>query len=284
MGPDRKRLYIHPGALEHHSEPLHALINNGQMRESNEKVAVLEDIDVETFSLFAEYCYTGNYRAEPRLKVTSEALQQGQPTSVAQPGTTVAAAYCIHQGCTYCSSLCQHCAYVSGHKVICLDCGKEKPRPTGGQMPTNAALPILWDSFIAWKFDALNVTHERLRDHLENQIPPDEISAKVSQHAKLYVMADRYLVLPLKKLTLHKLHRDLLEYTVWSGSDVYEIAELLRVTYDNTSQGSELRKLVITYAAARSQTLIKAEAFRSFLGEGGEAVTDFTCKVSGKLT
>ena len=61
-------------------------------------------------------------------------------------------------------------------------------------MPANAALPILWDGFIAWKFEALNMTHDQLRDHLENQIPPDETSAKVSQHAKLYVMADRYLV------------------------------------------------------------------------------------------
>ena len=93
VGPDHKRLNIHPGVLEHHSDPLHALISNGQMRESKEKVAVLEDIDVETFSLLAEYCYTGNYHADPRPKVTSPGLQQRQPTSMAQPDTTVAVAY-----------------------------------------------------------------------------------------------------------------------------------------------------------------------------------------------
>jgi hypothetical protein len=38
------------------------MIENGQMKESLEKVAVLEDVEVQTFVRFGEYAYRGQYR------------------------------------------------------------------------------------------------------------------------------------------------------------------------------------------------------------------------------
>src|SRR5271156_3242964 len=70
VGPEKEAIDVHINLLQSLSEPLDKLMNNGQMKESTERVAVLEHVDVETFGLFAEFCYTYNYRAPPKAKAT----------------------------------------------------------------------------------------------------------------------------------------------------------------------------------------------------------------------
>ena len=40
-------------------------MGNG-MQESEERFAIIDDVDVETFKLFTEFCYTSVYRLQPR--------------------------------------------------------------------------------------------------------------------------------------------------------------------------------------------------------------------------
>ncbi|PGH04574.1 hypothetical protein GX51_03407 [Blastomyces parvus] len=61
IGKDRSRLTIHAGAVRNLSKPLYALINNGQMQESTSRLAVLEDVEKDTFLAFCEFLYTGTY-------------------------------------------------------------------------------------------------------------------------------------------------------------------------------------------------------------------------------
>ncbi|KAI9753629.1 MAG: hypothetical protein M1815_006088 [Lichina confinis] len=61
VGPERTCMPLHSGFASALSAPLDALMNNGQMRESKERIAVLEGVEVETFSAFCQFAYTGSY-------------------------------------------------------------------------------------------------------------------------------------------------------------------------------------------------------------------------------
>ena len=293
---------MHSALVKALSEPLRALISNGTRKESKDKIVVLDDIDVETFSLFAEYCYTGNYRVDPKSKAAPQAAsgiisapKQGAKFPFGSPYCA-----CPNDGGRKCMSCRReksqtslgpsttllfgqpYCSCPNDPALTCVSCGKEVQRVD--RTPAAIDSSALWTTFKSGRFGALNLDPDKPRQRLYSHLLSDEPSAAVTQHAKLYVMADRYLLRPLKDLTLYKLHRDLLVYTIDSNNDAEEIAKLLRLSYDGTPEVSELRDLVVTFAAARAERLVKRDAFKSFLEDGGEAVVDFTCRVSGRLT
>lgn len=63
--PDRKPLTIHTAVMEAHSAPLAALMNEG-MSEATDEIAILEDIDEQTFVRFCEFAYIGDYTPAQR--------------------------------------------------------------------------------------------------------------------------------------------------------------------------------------------------------------------------
>lgn len=56
---------IHVNVVTNLSAPLAALISNGVMKESTSKVAVLDDVEAETFKKFCSFAYTGGYLIYP---------------------------------------------------------------------------------------------------------------------------------------------------------------------------------------------------------------------------
>jgi hypothetical protein len=136
----------------------------------------------------------------------------------------------------------------------------------------------------------MGMNHVELRAHLKQMKPEDELSDKLVYHAKLYVFANMYMIESLKGLCLHKLLRDLAGFEV-EGDSAGEVAELLRYVYANTSAnddgtegtGSELRDLVITYAACKAEFLVKDKAFLEMLEEGGEAASAFAQFMAKRL-
>lgn len=52
---------IHTDVIQGKSAPLDALMTNGHMKESINRVAVLDDIDLGIFARFCEYLYVGRY-------------------------------------------------------------------------------------------------------------------------------------------------------------------------------------------------------------------------------
>lgn len=156
-------------------------------------------------------------------------------------------------------------------------------------------VPGLDQHFGEWKYDAENMDHDKLRKHLSQIQPPDEPSNEVASHARLYIFAHRFMIAPLQKLCLHKLHRDLTSLKL-DETIVSELIELLQFTYQNTSSdakigsghteagvGKELRSLVITYAACKAEKLVKYKEFKAMLTEGGELVADFACLTASRL-
>ncbi|KAL2004928.1 hypothetical protein VTN00DRAFT_2778 [Thermoascus crustaceus] len=65
VGPNHTKLTIQCGLAKHVSPPLDHLMNNGHIRESRHRIAVLEDEEVEIFVAFCEYAYTCDYTTPP---------------------------------------------------------------------------------------------------------------------------------------------------------------------------------------------------------------------------
>lgn len=107
-------------------------------------------------------------------------------------------------------------------------------------------------------------------------------------HARLYTFAEMRLIDPLKDLALSKLHKTLLGFKLYHQR-VGDIVELARYAYENGPDRSEdgtsnaLRQLVVEYMACEIHAVGKHKAFRSFLEEGGEFVSDFWDVVSWQL-
>ncbi|KAE8150533.1 hypothetical protein BDV25DRAFT_110508 [Aspergillus avenaceus] len=79
IGPDHVPFIVHAGVVKELSAPLTAMIENGSMKESVERVAVLEDIEIETFGQFCEYAYKGSY-------TTAEYVERNAETASLTPG------------------------------------------------------------------------------------------------------------------------------------------------------------------------------------------------------
>jgi hypothetical protein len=292
------------------------------MRESTERVAELGDVDVETFGLFAEFCYTRNYRAPPKAKAkkaaeAANAANTARDMPIAERQTRVinlTTLYCCRCSCVlsflgtgyqqksiFCTScnntnmvycvLCRSAVQTPilwyGGGPFCLVC-RSKPEVQSLALISNKV--ALWSHLQAKEYGAMGMSHDELRTHLKQMKPEDELSDKLVYHAKLYVFANMYLIESLKGLCLHKLLRDLEGFDVEADS-AGEVAELLRYVYTNTSTnddgtegtGSELRDLVITYAACKAELLVKNKAFLEMLEEGGEAASAFALFMAKRL-
>lgn len=301
VGPGKEPIDVHIDLLRSLSKPLDKLMNNGQMKESTERVAVLEEVDVETFVLFAEFCYTRNYRAPPKAKpVEAVDNPNGTDAQIARqnspeisPPTDHCSRSPIPNGPFYCSKcssqhLCLYCFvcgtryYTSGfyrRPFLCSTCSGKTELQRFNLWRNNYAIQ---QRLKAKKYGAMGMSHDELRAHIKSLKPEDELSKRLVCHAKLYVFATIYMIQSLKDLSLHKLSRDL-EAFDFRDNFAGEFAELFRYVYMNTSgnddgiigTGSELRDLVITYAAFNAELLVENRAFLEALEEGGEGVSAF---------
>ncbi|KAJ5052612.1 hypothetical protein J3E72DRAFT_365024 [Bipolaris maydis] len=101
-------------------------------------------------------------------------------------------------------------------------------------------------------------------------------------HARLYCFAHLRLIMPLKALTLHKMHKTLMNFKLYTKR-VGDIIELARYAYSNpdlpdrSDDGTidELRKLVVEYIVCEIDIIGKCDEFVKYMEEGGEFVGDF---------
>lgn len=99
-------------------------------------------------------------------------------------------------------------------------------------------------------------------------------------HARLYSFAEMRLTDQLKNLSLHKLHKTLMDFKLYNQR-VGDIVELARYAYDSGPDRSkagdldDLRQLVVEYIVSEVDIIGKHKAFRTLLEEGGEFVSDF---------
>ncbi|KAJ5738681.1 hypothetical protein N7493_001836 [Penicillium malachiteum] len=97
--------------------------------------------------------------------------------------------------------------------------------------------------------------------------------------ARLYVLADRYLIESLRAVVLAKMCETLAHFKVYP-SGIEAIVELVRFVYDNTppnygDNADAMRVLVTRFVVSVLGKIGESEAFQELLKEGGSFVADF---------
>lgn len=133
---------------------------------------------------------------------------------------------------------------------------------------------------------AQNFLGYRIRDCLiiecsviPNRKPEEDYTPVFLGHARLYVFAEKYGISTLRSLTLNRLHRTLVYFTLFKER-IGDVVALARYAYDNTPDYEsdiidDLRRLVTQYIVCEFKTFASTEQFCSLLEEGGPFVRDW---------
>ena len=112
------------------------------------------------------------------------------------------------------------------------------------------------------RYDCRSLSSEVIGEHIEAHRRSGSADWPLVQHAKIYVVARKYMVKDLAEICLHKLHRSL-AVLANDNNSIEQLIDLVLYTYANTSdegnvlQGTadELRELVTAYIADRYEKL-----------------------------
>lgn len=274
---------------------MRALINGG-MRESEERIADINDLTVEDFIRFCEFAYRGDYTV-PHWE------QDPEPTDVSRETTDSQALLDL-----------QNAAHETSYSPEARD---EPISPTQWRLDEAPAEPAVVSEFdyTAWLSSlekkkkpqkpsyelALKSKNEfraqiNEREYIKSSDVKDEIlkqaipysNANSRQnftpvflaHARLYTFATMRLIESLKDRALDKLHNTLKVFCLYTDR-INDVVELARYAYgngeDRRDDGTidELRKLVVEYIADNAHVIGQSAHFFALMEEGGEFVGDF---------
>ena len=296
------------------------MMTNG-MQESVDKVATLEDVDVETFVAFSDSAYA-------RLYLGAPAASQLNSASGTEPNLHISS-------WSYCKDCGSHASYYMNEQRTMIErrCGNTtcSPSPNAG-FCIGCRLVI---SKTGWRLcsncrsnhlDGLTNELTRLayghnlhggnekagkRDKHGNakylsdeeanhfkfflknltwSITPDTTLIDV---ARLYIFADRFMIERLPQVCLHNNHETLmtLQPTQTYTAVVVALAEYAyaytaaadsQLSSNGGKMVGDLRDLVASYAASNAEELEKHEEFGAVLMGGGEFVKDFCSRLIAK--
>lgn len=184
------------------------------MKEAATRSVEWIETDVATFGRFAQFAYTGNYDGleQPEQAILDKQREKA-PDWSGSLGTSK-----------------------KKKKLQQLSFFKENPGSESAQHQFETMCP-----------DHL-CKHDAVRWDKEQGVVAE--TEMLLTHIRMYVLADYHDIVPLRALTLRKLHRILIQFPV-NDDSVASIIELVQFSYENTrtSQGEALRDLVSTYGA-----------------------------------
>ena len=232
------------------------------MSEAETGSAVLEDVDENTFVYFSQFAYTGDYtvlNASSPSDTAADEIQHDLLLAadadfiIGEPSDVSFGSY--NRGLS--ARKKAKMKKTSLHRM-------DEPILMEGAIEETKSKEVLWKEFQALSYFSPELPLET-----------DSVnSEKLLAHARIYVFADRYIIGPLKNLSLDKLHHSLVAYAQ-SASQVGGIVELLHWTYANTCDSSpgspvdQLRSLTVHYTACSIETLAESEEFEILLKENG---------------
>jgi hypothetical protein len=224
----------------------------GMMSEGSAGQAKWEDMDMETFARFAQFAYTGDYSI-PRMIVRSseQPLPLGMTIDEAMPPP-------------------------------------DEPQESGffGSFGTQskkakkksylASAPTLARTFSSLRFPLLK-PRSNCEDTCEPAVsdgPSENINEVLLLHASLYVLAEKWGIDSLKRLTLYKIHKTLTMIRL-DLPKLDQIIDFVRYAYSNErtpdleNEMDELRELICLYLAAYAELTTRHTAFMALMEEGG---------------
>ncbi|KAK7955900.1 uncharacterized protein PG986_005122 [Apiospora aurea] len=249
VGPTKTEFVVHADAITRLSKPLRALVD-GDMKEAKESHVVWDDVDDQTFARFIQWAYTDEYAtAEPEILLDASNIQTGESStaSTKAPREPEKSLYSLQD-----------------KSAITL-------QPLLGSKGVEMAKAFTAGT--SWAM--IGATFEpRL-----NSEGCEDYSKVSSCHANLYIMADKYDIAPLGKLSMHKLGTTLKTFKLYPSrmSDILSLAELV---FENTRDGDEMRLMIAHYCACIVEDLAKCEKFQPTL----QAYPEFSSALMAKMT
>ena len=273
------------------------------MSEAKEGCAWLEDVEESTFIRFSQYAYTGDYIAadpEVLLDASTIALPPSESDFKFDINETVAIA--VEERWDPISTTIppnvevEQAADDPEPEQALIDAAsrgfsaskskkkifKKRMVDDGWEIPSSTRKEKLWNVF-QHRTNAVSTPQFHPRKNRESC---EDYTDVFLCHARLYVFAEKYDIVSLRKLSLSKLHQTLCVFTLYKER-VGDIVTLLQYSYANTAHRSptydRLRSLVILYAACVVEDLVPSSDFKALLEEPGELASDLVVEIINRL-
>lgn len=219
-------MILHTVLVAEQSSALDSMVN-GPMKEAQDKVVIWKDVDEQTFALFAEFVYTGEYTLPDGIE---DQVHRSSGLESLLPIESTTDEF-------------KHGFIKKGRRKIL--------------NAVSVVQVVLPEQRKRTKFRDLVYRSPAIAPPLvaipASKMPGKYPNANFLIHARLYVLADRYDIRKLKSLALQNLHTNLSEYCPYGEVYYSDIMVLVRYTYENTpsreQHRDQLRQLVTCYIA-----------------------------------
>lgn len=255
VGHNAKEMMIHTVLVAEQSLALNSLVN-GLMKGAQEGV-IWKDVDEQTFALFAEFVYTGEYTL---LVVEDHAT-----------GSGIVPPHLIE-------------STLSGLEPISKKKKNFKVKPT-----SFAPKPTKFQDLV-YRSPTITTPPPTFTHSLRSPTgttPDGYPNTNLLAHARLYVLAERYDIKKLESLALQKLHATLSQSNPSAAAYHRDVMVLIRYTYENTlsrEHEDELRMLVSCYVADEgSKAIAQSKQCLDLIEEVGAFARDLVSALLARM-
>ncbi|PYI11724.1 hypothetical protein BO78DRAFT_466270 [Aspergillus sclerotiicarbonarius CBS 121057] len=275
VGQAKREIVVHSAPLASLSSTLDKLINGTMLEAKLHKVDWSGVIEEDTFVRLCEFAYVGDYtpppcserNARPQTPISASELPK-EPHDDECEAETSSRSMTKKKKRNPLEALEAHEPWDPFHSHI-LPC-KEMSISSHHLRDKLAGLHAQFTKSHAELSSRQRVKFAPTR----HSHPQEDFTPVFLGHAKLYILADTYGILPLAELVLYKLATTLTQFRLCENN-VGDVAELVRWSYQSTRPHDALRTLVTTYVVSVLGQISKSPGFQELLAEGGEFVLDF---------
>jgi len=281
---EKKPIVVHAAAIAEQSQALNTLVN-GHMKEAQTRSVDFGDVSEKDFIRLCEFAYTADYTTPPfivREETSASPDPEADGTNQASPRVHSVDFFPDPEPVppvVIDEAIAEPLRAPDESIVDWNGWGsKESKKKDKKSSPSKKA--TLRKSFESKSFCS-PLPRQSLIDSCEpiaNSKPTEDCTTVFLAHARLYVLADKYGIEPLRSLGLHKLHKTLVGFTLYKAR-IGDVVELARYAYsdDHTADygNDELRTLISEYVACEIDTIGRSEIFLCLMEEGGPFTRDF---------
>lgn len=226
------------------------------MKEACDGFACIEEVDVDTFARFVEYCYTGDYPAAEHLVVLDASSIQHEDDKVEhEVGGAVNVFYEPDEELKRSFGL----GRARG----------KKGKPYTIVEPSSSPRQEMFNAFkaLSWNTPAQEPKPPQYSARVNREACEDYTDVFLS-HAHLYVFADTYDIERLRVLSLQKLHQSFVNFKLFAERTT-DIALLLQYAYQHTPERTDkmddLRELLMRYVCCHLEKIKSNNVFQETL-------------------
>lgn len=271
IGQEKRQFVVHSKAIAATSPVFDKLVNGG-LKESQDRCAVIEDVDCTTFIRFLEYAYRRDYTI-PRWTQDPSIAEVQDVSVIAKSYARETPSAFSDEGWSNSKSAPSDFGAIADFKTM-LNSEKHindrNPRAAFNKREYRHPVHDISDP-------------DSLHPHVHpvaNTSPSQNFTPVFLAHAQLYTFADMRIAQRLKDLVLHKLHGTLVKFHLYRER-LGDVAELVRYAYEHGEDRAEtgridaLRELVLSFVVAEMAALNECRDFRDLMEAGGELSGDF---------